>query len=174
MAAGGAAAIEALRAELALAKERARVSNAAALKAAEDLRAEHAAHCQSKKEMAKMSVKLKNATDRCKLLEKEDRVVQEDLKKATTEAKDACSAMRAMKEELRQAGDIAAGKPFLMRRKFVDPKMLSWTGCGVWRMLIWTWRQVPRTRPNTSEIKRITKWKRLFGHSSIIQSADFH
>ena len=69
-----------------------------------------------------MAVKLKNAADRCKLLEKEDQVVQEDLKKATTEAKDARSAMRAMKEDLRQAGDIAAGKPFLLRRKFTDPK----------------------------------------------------
>ena len=36
----GAAAVEALRAELALAKEQAQASNAAALKAAEDLRAE--------------------------------------------------------------------------------------------------------------------------------------
>ena len=36
----GAAAMEALRAELALAKEQARVSNAAALKATEELRAE--------------------------------------------------------------------------------------------------------------------------------------
>ena len=44
MAAGGAAAIEALRAELALAKEQARVSNPAALKATEDVRAEQAAH----------------------------------------------------------------------------------------------------------------------------------
>ena len=47
---------------------------------------------------------------------------QEDLKKAAAEAKDACCAMRAMKEELRQAGDIAAGKPFLLRRKFTDQK----------------------------------------------------
>ena len=30
--------------------------------------------------------------------------------------------MRAIKEELRQAGDIAAGKPFLLHRKFTDPK----------------------------------------------------
>ena len=72
--------------------------------------------------MAEMAVKLKNAADRCELLEKEDRVVQEDLKKATTEAKDARSAMRAMKEELCQAEDIAAGKPFLLQRKFTDPK----------------------------------------------------
>ena len=30
--------------------------------------------------------------------------------------------MRAMKEELRQVGDIVAGKPFMLRRKFTDPK----------------------------------------------------
>ena len=41
---GGAAVVEALRAELALAKGQARASNAAALKAAEELRAEQAAH----------------------------------------------------------------------------------------------------------------------------------
>ena len=40
MASDGAAAVEALRAELALAKEQARISYAAALKAAEELRAE--------------------------------------------------------------------------------------------------------------------------------------
>ena len=85
-----------------------------------------------------MALKLKNSTDRCKLLEKEDRMAQKDLEKFTTEAKDTRSAMRAMKEELRQAGDITAGKPFLLRRKFVILNMLSWTGCGVWRMLIWT------------------------------------
>ena len=96
-----AAAMENLRAELARAKEQARKSDAAALKAAEELKAEQAAHCRSKKEMAEMAVKLKNATDRCELLEKEGRAEQEDLKKAATEAKDARSAMRAMKEELR-------------------------------------------------------------------------
>ena len=69
-----------------------------------------------------MAVKLKDVTDRYEVLEKECRAEQEDLKKATAEAKDARSAMRAMKEELRQAGDIAAGKPFLLRRKFTDPK----------------------------------------------------
>ena len=30
--------------------------------------------------------------------------------------------MRAKKEERREAGDIAAGKPFMLRRKFRDPK----------------------------------------------------
>ena len=42
--------------------------------------------------------------------------------------KDTCSAMRAKKEELREAGDIAARKPFMLRRKFGDPQYapLDW------------------------------------------------
>ena len=69
-----------------------------------------------------MAVNLKNAADRCKLLEKEDRVARKDLEKVTAEAKDTRSAMRAMKEELRQAGDITTGKPYMLRMKFGDPK----------------------------------------------------
>ena len=120
--ADGAATMENLRAELARVKEQARKSDAAALRAAEELKAEQAAHCRSREEMAEMAVKLKNATDCCEFLEKECRAEQEDLNKATAEAKDARFAMRAIKEELRQAGDIAAGKPFLLWRKFTDPK----------------------------------------------------
>ncbi len=48
-----------------------------------------------------MAVKLKDATDRYEVLEREHRAEQEDLKKAAAEAKDARCAMRAMKEELR-------------------------------------------------------------------------
>ena len=120
--ADGAAAVESLRAELARAKEQARRSDAAASRAAEELEAERAAHCRSREEMAEMAVKLKDVTDRYEVLEKERRAEQEDLRKATAEAKDARSAMRAIKEELRQAGDISAGKPFLLRRRFTDPK----------------------------------------------------
>ena len=56
--------MEALGAELALAKEQARVSNAAALKEAEELRAEQAAHRRSEEKIAEMAIELKNATDR--------------------------------------------------------------------------------------------------------------
>ena len=118
----GAAAMEDLRAELARAKEQARKSDAAASRAAEELKAEKAAHCRSREEMAEMAVKLKDATDRYEVLERERRAEREGLKKATAKAKDARSAMRAIKEELRQAGDIVAGKPFLLRRRFTDPK----------------------------------------------------
>ena len=70
--ADGAAAVEALRAELAQAKEQARASNAAALKAAEELRAEQAAHRRSEDKIAEMAVELKNAANRYELLEREN------------------------------------------------------------------------------------------------------
>ena len=62
--------METLRAELARAKEEAGISNAAALKAAEELKAEKAAHCDSQEKMAKMAVELKDTADRCRVLEK--------------------------------------------------------------------------------------------------------
>ena len=114
--------METLRAELARAKEQARVSNAAALKAAEELKDEKAAHCESQEKMAKMAVELKDTADRCRVLEKENRAKATDLEKAMAADKDTRSAMRAKKEELQEAGDIAAGKPFMLRRKFGDPR----------------------------------------------------
>ena len=92
------------------------------MKAAEELKAEKAAHSESKDKMAKMAEKLKDTADRCQFLEEENRAKATDLEKAIMVTRDTCSTMRAKKEELRQAGDIAAGKPFLLRRKFTDPK----------------------------------------------------
>ena len=125
--------METLRAELARAKEQARISNAAVLKAAEELRAEKAAHCESKDKMAKMAVKLKDTVDRCHFLEEENRAKATDLEKATMTTNDTRSAMRAKKEELREAGDIVAGKPFLLWRKFGDPRYapLDWLWSSV-------------------------------------------
>ena len=67
----GAAAVETLRAELARAKEQGRSSNAASLKAAEELRVEQATHCESKEKIAKMAVELKDVADCYQLLEEE-------------------------------------------------------------------------------------------------------
>ena len=69
--ADGAAAVEGLRAELARAKEQARKSEAATLKAVEEIEAEKAAHCRSREEMAGMATKLKVRTDRLEVLERE-------------------------------------------------------------------------------------------------------
>ena len=62
--------METLRAELARAKEQARRSDAAALKAAEELKAEQAAHRQSEDKIAKVTIELKDAAGRYELLEK--------------------------------------------------------------------------------------------------------
>ena len=122
MTADGAATVEALRAELARAKEQARLGNAAALKAAEELQAEKAAHGESRD---KMAIELKAATDRCRVLEKENLAKASDLEKAATTRKDIRSAMRVKKEQLREAEDIVAGKSFMLWRKFGDPRYAS-------------------------------------------------
>ena len=74
--------METLRAELARAKEQARISDVAALKAVKELRAEQAAHRQSEERIAEMAVELKDAAGRYELLEKESRAKAAGLKKA--------------------------------------------------------------------------------------------
>ena len=64
--------METLRAELARAKEQARKSDAGALKAAEELKAEQAAHQQSEDKIANMAIELQNAASRYELLEREN------------------------------------------------------------------------------------------------------
>ena len=86
------------------------------------MRAEKAAHGESREKMANMAVELKAAVDRCRALEKENQAKASDLEKAAATGKDLRSAMRAKKEELREAGDIVAGKSFMLWRKFEDPR----------------------------------------------------
>ena len=107
--------METLQAELARAKEQARRSDAAALKAAEELKAEQAARRRSEEKMAKMAVELKDAADRYELLEKESQAKAADPKKSMVAAKETRSKIRAVREELREARDITVGWPFLLR-----------------------------------------------------------
>ena len=78
----GAAAVENLRAELSRAKEQARKSDAAAVKAAEELKAEQTAHCQSKKVTAEMAIKLKDAAGRVNFLNKKIGRLRRTLKRS--------------------------------------------------------------------------------------------
>ena len=86
--------------ELALAKEQARASNAAAQKAVEDLRAEQAAHRRSEDKIAEMDVELRDTASRYELLEKENQAKSADLKKALDAAKETRSEIRDAREEL--------------------------------------------------------------------------
>ena len=114
--------METLRAKLARAKEQARLGNAAALKATEELTAEKAAHGESRDKMAKMAIELKDTADRCRVLEKENRAKATDLEKATAADKDTRSAMRAKKEELARSWGYCGWEPSMLQRKFGDPR----------------------------------------------------
>ena len=69
-----------------------------------------------------MAVELKDVAGRYELLERESQTKTADLEKAMVTAKETRSKIRTVKEELHQDGDITAGKPFLLRTKFGDPK----------------------------------------------------
>ena len=129
----GAAVVKILRAELARAKEQARISNAAAEMASAELKAEQAARRQYEERISTMALELKDAASRCEFLEKDNKARTADLDKALREAREARSESRAAREEIRQAGEIAAGKLFLLQTKFGVQTMLSLTKCGVLR-----------------------------------------
>ena len=69
-----------------------------------------------------MAVELKNAADRYELLEKENKASSADLIKAPNATKEMRTEVRGVREELKQAGKIAAGGSYLLRMKFLDPK----------------------------------------------------
>ena len=71
--ADGAAAVETLWAELARAKEQARISNAAADKGVGELKAEQAAHRLSEERISDMARKPRGAASQYALLEKENK-----------------------------------------------------------------------------------------------------
>ena len=65
-----------------------------------------------------MVVELRDAVGRYELLEKENQTKAADLKKAMDSAKGMRSQIRDAREELRQAGEIATGNPYLLRKVF--------------------------------------------------------
>ena len=108
---GSTSAIEALQGELAQAKEQARMNKAAADKAAEDLKYEQAVRCQYEERVTQVEQALKDAADKYKSLEEKTKAQATDLAKAHKEAEEARVESRAAREEIKQTGQIAAGKP---------------------------------------------------------------
>ena len=98
------------------------MSNAAAKKAAAELKAEQAARHECEERISTMERELEDAIGKCKSLEEDNKAKAAELDKALQEAREARSESRAAREEIRQAGEIVAGKPFLLQTKFGDPK----------------------------------------------------
>ena len=61
-----------------------------------------------------MEQKLKDTAAKCESLETENKAKGTELAKALQDASEAQSESRATREEICQAGQIAAGKPFLL------------------------------------------------------------
>ena len=157
--------------ELALAKERARVSNVAALKAADELRAEQAAHRRSEEKIDEMAVELKNAADRYELLNKEHEDKLADLSKALNATKEIRTELRDAWEELRQAGKIVAGGSYLLQTKFFDPKYAPldgrWSPADAYADLA----KSTADTASSSKIKVIRKWRSFSGRNSMLPLA---
>ena len=84
-----------------------------------------------------MALELQNAASRYELLERESQTKMADLNKALEAAKETRSKIRAAREELRQAGDIAAGKPFYCERSSAIRSMPLLINCGVLQTHTW-------------------------------------
>ena len=75
--------------------------------------------------MTEVNQKLKDTAAKCESLETENKAKGTELAKALQDAKEAWSESHAAREEIRQAGQIAAGKPFLLQAKFGDRRYAS-------------------------------------------------
>ena len=71
--------------------------------------------------MTQVEQALKDAADKYKSLEEKSKAQATDLAEALKEAEEARAESRAAREEIKQARQIAAGKPFLLQTKFGDP-----------------------------------------------------
>ena len=68
--------------------------------------------------MTEVEQELRDAYGRCEALEEKSSAQATDLAKALQEAKEARTESRSAREEIRQAEQIAAGKPFLLQSIF--------------------------------------------------------
>ena len=98
------------------------MSNVAAKKEADELQTEQAARRQCEERISSMARELEEATIRCEFLERDNKAKMANLDNALQEVREERSKSRAAREEIRQAGEIAAGKPFLLQTKFGDLK----------------------------------------------------
>ena len=118
MSAGSVTEVETLKSALAQANEQVKARKSAADKAAANLKTKQVAHLQHEERVAEVGQELKDAIGKCEALEEKNMAQAADLAKALQEAKEPQIESRAAREEIRQAEQIAAGKPFLLQSIF--------------------------------------------------------
>ena len=147
------------------------MSNLVANKAADELKTEQVVWCQCEERIPVMARELKETTVQCEFLERDNKAKAADLDKALQEAREARSESRATREEIRQAGEIAASKPFLLQTKFGDPNYAPlkqvWSSPDAY----WTCRRVLPMRRSFTKRKKGMQWINFFGRNLVRQSA---
>lgn len=118
MIAGTATEVKTLKSALAEDKEDARASKAVADKAAVDREAEQVTRRKCEARVTEVEQALQDAANKCEALEEQNKAQAIELAKVLQEAKEARTESRAAREEIKQAEQIAAGKPFLLQSIF--------------------------------------------------------
>ena len=82
---------------------------------------------QYEERVTEVEQELKDAASKCESLEEKNKAQVTDLAKALQEIEEARAESRAAREEIKQAEQIAAGKPFLLQSKFGNQKYVLLT-----------------------------------------------
>ena len=90
------------------------MNKAAADKAAGDLKSEQVVRCQYEEWVTEVEQALKDAAKKCESLEEKNTAQAADLAKALREAEETRAESRVVREEMKEAKQIAAGKSFLL------------------------------------------------------------
>ena len=115
---GNTTGVEALKSSLVEAKEGARESKAAAEKAVADVEAEKAARLKYEARVTEVEQALQEDATKCESLHESNKAQAAELTKTLQAMTEAWSESRAAREGIKQAGQIAAGKPFLLQSIF--------------------------------------------------------
>ena len=74
--------------------------------------------------MTEVEQALQDAANKCESLEESNKAQAAELTKALQEAKEARTESRAAREDIKQAEQVAAGKPFLLQSIFGSRRLL--------------------------------------------------
>ena len=129
--------METLRAELARAKEQARRSDAAALKAAEELKAKQAAHHQSEDKIANMAIELKDAASQYGPLERENQAKWLTWRRPCKQQRKLALKSERCGRSFGQPVISLLGSPFYCERSSAIRSMPLLISCGVLQMHNW-------------------------------------
>ena len=166
----GAAAVEILRAELARAKEQARINNAAAEKASAELKAQQAARHQCEEKISSLTLELKEAVSHCRVLERIIKPKRLILTRPYERRKKCGPNLERLGRRSDKLGRSRLVSPFYCKLSSVIRVMLSLTKCGALQTCFWTCRRALPMWRSFIKRKRDMQRRSFFAHSLVHQT----